>query len=265
LHPSVSIIIPVYNAQAFINRCLQAVCGQTFSDIEVILVNDGSRDDTLAICEKWAQSDWRVRVISQENGGPGCARNAALNTARGDYIQFVDADDIVLSHATEDLFAAADGSDLVIARFILCMRNMEKERGLVRETTMCSRADFLEKLMTYPGSFYYSALWNKLYKRSIIVENGLRFSETLPWGEDFTFNMDYYRYVSSVHYLQKPVYKYYWTTSGQTWRTLFGLPRNIRIKWSMYQRFKRIYTCEGTYRQNRFTIDRYLFNVTLFD
>ncbi len=263
--PSVSIIIPVYNAQAFIDRCLQAVCGQSFSDFEIILVNDGSRDNTLALCETWAEKDKRIRLISQQNGGPGSARNAALALARGTYVQFVDADDVMMNTATEDLLAAVDGSDLVIARFVLCMRNMERERGLVKDNAACSRAEFLDKLKSYPGSFYYSALWNKLYLRSIIADNGLRFNTVLSWGEDFAFNMDYYRHVRRVQYLQKAVYKYYWTTSGQTWRTLFGLPRNIRIKWSMYQSFKRIYTGEGIYRQNKLTIDRYLFNVTLFD
>ncbi len=262
---TVSVIIPVYNAEKYIGRCLDCVCGQSYPNMEIILVNDGSTDNSHAVCAHRAKDDPRIRIIDKKNGGPGDARNAALDVATGEYIQFVDADDILLPNATEKLVQAMAKHDMVIAHYNLCIQNSRVNKGLIKENTTMERTAFLHALMRYPGSFFYSALWNKLYSRALIQQHGLRFNNHLAWGEDFEFNMKHYAKVQSVRFIPDVIYDYFWTTSGQTWRTLFKLPRNIGIKRHLYKTFRQIYIDEGMYRKNRFTIDRYIFNVTLFD
>lgn len=262
---TVSVIIPVYNAEKYIDRCLNCVCSQSYRDLEIILVNDGSTDTSHAICVKHAKNDARIKIIDKKNGGPGDARNAALAVASGEYIQFVDADDILLHDATEKLVHAMDTNDMVIAHYNLCIQNNKVDKGLIKEDAAMEREAFLAALVRYPGSFFYSALWNKLYSRALIEKYNLRFHQRLAWGEDFEFNMKYYDKLQRVRFIPNVVYNYFWTTSGQTWRTLFKLPRNIRIKKHLYQTFRQIYIDEGIYRKNKFLVDRYIFNVTLFD
>lgn len=118
MQPKLSIIIPVYNAERTLAQCLDSVLGQSCRDFELILINDGSRDASLDICRDFARMDQRIRVISQPNRGPGAARNAGLEIARGTYVQFVDADDLLLDGASEKLIQALRGTDLVIAHFM---------------------------------------------------------------------------------------------------------------------------------------------------
>ena len=111
----ISIIVPVYNCERFLDRCVESLVAQTCSEIEILLVNDGSKDGSLAVCRKWEARDKRVIVIDRPNGGVSAARNAGLDRARGDYIAFVDADDYVESTMYEKLVGVARerGADLV--------------------------------------------------------------------------------------------------------------------------------------------------------
>lgn len=261
----VSVIIPVYNAEKWLARCLDAVLKQSYAHLEIWLVNDGSGDGSLALCRAYAAKDARVHIIDQPNGGPGAARNAALSRASGEYVLFVDADDTLLPGAVEALVRGMEGADLAIARYNLWIQNKMAEKGLQSGEARWERQGFLMELLKNPGSFYYSALWNKLYRRGMIERHGLRFEQALTWGEDFDFNMRYYRFVQAVRCIPAVVYDYHWSTGGQTWRTLFELPRNLRIKRHLYRVFRAIYQEEGLYARNRAAIHKYIFNVTLFD
>lgn len=111
----ISVIIPVYNAEAYIDDCLKSVTAQTYKNLEIILVNDGSGDNSLSLCEKWAVADSRIKVINKQNGGASSARNAGLKIANGDYIGFVDSDDIIDNKMYETLLGALKNSDKKIA------------------------------------------------------------------------------------------------------------------------------------------------------
>lgn len=111
----ISVIIPVYNAEAYIDDCLKSVTAQTYKNLEIILVNDGSGDNSLSLCEKWAEADSRIKVINKQNGGASSARNAGLKIANGDYIGFVDSDDIIDNKMYEKLLGALKNSDKKIA------------------------------------------------------------------------------------------------------------------------------------------------------
>ena len=258
-----SVIIPIYNAEKHLAEALSSVLSQTGKETEIILIDDGSRDRSLEICRELARNDERIQVISQTNGGPGAARNAGLKIARGEYIQFVDSDDTMTDGAIGALLKSIQGNDLAIAHFNILLNGQAINRGYVQGEQNLKREDFLQALAKRPGSYYYSALWNKLYRHDIIRENDLRFDGGLRWGEDFAFNMAYYGYVERVGFVPKPVYNYRRSLKGQTWRTMFTFGKSIAIKARLYQDLKALYVKHGVFERYRLHIYRYVFNVTV--
>lgn len=263
----VSVIIPVYNAQKYVDGCLDNLLGQSYENMEVILVNDGSRDNSLTVCTQRAKVDSRLVVIDQQNGGPGAARNAGLKVAKGEYILFCDSDDAVLPGALEKLVnGMADDQDVVIGLFELCTDGKNTSvRGLIKEDIHLDRQEFLERLSRWPGAYYYSALWNKLYRHQIIRDHQISFRSDMIWGEDCLFNMQYDCYVHKAYCLNEAVYRYNRKISGLSWNSLFQLHKGIRIKRAIYRALKKIYTQEGQYRAYYWRIQRYILNVTLMD
>lgn len=261
--PVLSVIIPVYNAERSIERTLDSVLPQAGEDAEIILIDDGSCDRSLEICQRLAREDARIKVFSQANGGPGAARNTGLQAARGEYIQFVDSDDTLMPGTISALLDAAAGNDLVIAHFNILLSGQVLDRGYIPDNRALARDDFLHALAKRPGSYYYSALWNKLYRRQILADHQLSFDTALRWGEDFKFNMAYYAHVNRVGFLNKPVYNYRRTLKGQTWRTMFSFSKSCAIKARLYQSLKALYVGHGAYERYRVYIYRYIFNVTL--
>ncbi len=261
--PLLSVIVPVYNAQETVSRALDSILGQREADMEIILVDDGSRDGSLKVIRRYAQRDPRILLISQENGGPGAARNAGLDRARGRYIAFADSDDAVPGNAYTRLLDAAVDADLVIGRFNLITGAKAINRGYVRESLTLGKDAFLRELAVRPGSYYYSALWNKLYSGKLIREHGILFDTAMSWGEDFHFNMNYYRHVRKVAFLQEPVYNYVAHATGQSWRALYRVKRNVLIKARLYRSLKDLYRESGALEQYRRYVNRYIFNVTL--
>ena len=263
--PLVSVVIPVYNLAHKIRASMDSVLSQGYKNIEIILVNDGSKDDSLAVCEEYARKDPRVKVISQANAGPGAARNAGMKVFKGKYVCFVDSDDLMTDGALKRMLdmVAKDDSDLLIAHFNILMNNQSYDRGYIKEDRLLNRKEFLHELSHRPGSYYYSALWNKLYVGDIIRKHHLFFDDTYAWGEDFEFNMRYYHYVNSVSFLKDAVYNYKRTYSGQTWRTMFEFGDSIKIKARLYKALKSLYHKAGLLTRYRFYIYRYIFNVTI--
>jgi len=261
--PLLSVIIPVYNARETLPLALDSVLSQGLDDMEIILVDDGSRDDSLDVCRDYAGRYPFIRYTSQKNGGPAAARNTGLQMASGRYISFVDSDDTVLPGAFSGLLSSAGNADLVIAHFNLLMGSQVLDRGYVKENTEMNQRRFLHALSRRPGSYYYSALWNKLYSREIITRHGLAFDPRMSWGEDFQFNMRFYRHVRKVSFFREPVYNYRRTVSGQTWRTMFEFNRSFAIKAALYKSLKELYHSAGLYSRYRPHITLYIFNVTI--
>lgn len=263
--PVLSVIIPVYNAQHCLPEALQSVLDQGIEDIEIILINDGSRDNSLAVCRDYAAKDPRIKVLDQENGGPGAARNTGLKAASGEFISFVDSDDALLPGSLKRLLHAAQAheADIVIAHFNILINNKTLDRGYVMEDGSVNQEDFLHRLAHRPGSYYYSALWNKLYRRQILADHNLSFDHSYTWGEDFDFNMRFYRHVKKVAFVKEPVYTYERTLKGQTWRTMFKLGDSFKIKARLYRQLKALYQHTGLWNRYRLYIYRYIFNVTV--
>ena len=188
---AVSVIVPVYQAQAHLRLCLDSLLAQTFKDLEILCVDDGSTDQSPGILEEFARQDSRVKVLRQENAGPGAARNAGLEAAAGEYVLFLDADDFFEPALIETLLARAreTGADIVICR----------ASGLDNATGQAVDLSWMLKTQLLPGScfapaqipeqlfqFTYGHAWDKLYRADFLRESALRFPD-LPNSEDLVF------------------------------------------------------------------------------
>lgn len=203
--PKVSIIVPVYNVEKYLPRCIDSILNQTFSDFELILVDDGSPDNCGAICDEYVAKDSRVVVIHKENGGVSSARNAGLSVAIGSHILFIDSDDYV-----ENTYVASlidNQSDLTCCGFVaedeLGQKLYAHKHSYIYYPTGAS----IDYAKLYERNVLYSP-YCKLLKNSVIQKNNLRFPEGITWGEDGMFIADYLQFVQSLTVLEYTGYHY---------------------------------------------------------
>lgn len=223
-NPTVSVIVPAYNAENFIESCVESILRQTYTDFELILVNDGSKDSTSAICHRLAAQDSRITVIDQENGGSSSAKNTGLGIARGSYIEFIDADDTLDEAYMEQLLrgTAEDEADLCVGN--VAFVDMKAGKQVLSRPSpklhegMFTLKEYLSHYKDYMPHAIVGAPWNKLFRRSIIEEHHLRFDETTRNNEDTWFNLAYLRHCGKVFVSASPFYHYINHQSGSASR-----------------------------------------------
>lgn len=257
--PFVSLIIPAYNAEKYLRRCLNSAMEQTYRDMEILVVNDGSTDSTLEICREYERMDSRFRVIDKENTGVSDSRNQAIAAAKGEYLQFMDSDDWLTRDATECFVEAAKkyDSDLVIADFYRVDGAVFTEKQHIRERGLLTREKYAEYMMLDPADFYYGVLWNKLYRRSLIEEYGLRMDRELRWCEDFLFNLRYIRYASRFAAIQVPVY-YYMKRKGSLVSTDWKKANAVKLKFKLLKEYRELYQSMNLYEENKLQINAFV-------
>lgn len=208
-----SVIIPVYNAQEYLRHLLFDIQRQKGIDFEVILIDDGSSDNSFKICKEFAVKDSRFHYYRQQNKGVSAARNKGIEKAKGDYIIFLDSDDRIPEDSFRKLLDPMKSYpkiDLVIGKY-KAVGDFKKDEELFWQSDVLGRKHYEEMLLDCISaaiSFYYGCVWNKLYRKSIIIENQIRFDEKLKWCEDFIFNMGYFQYVQFCYYLTDVIYHY---------------------------------------------------------
>ena len=262
--PSVSIIVPVYNAEKTIERCVNSILNQTYKDFELLLLDDGSTDGSGMICDDYAKRDGRVRVCHKENSGVSDTRNQAIDMAEGEYLQFVDADDRVAMEATQLLVERAQRTqaDMVICHYYRVVGKKRKSvHGFLETDKVLTQREFATQLMEEPSSFYYGVMWNKLYRTAIIHDHHIRCSEELGWSEDFLFNLEYIRYCQTFASIQLPLYYYYKKGITSTSFGLAKLPQTIETKLNLFEFYKDLYTDMGLYEQYKLQIHKYLIDI----
>ena len=262
MSPKISIIVPIYNAQKTIERCIDSILNQDFSDFELILIDDGSKDNSGKICDTYAGKDQRVRVIHKENSGVSASRNLALREAKGEYLQFLDADDWITPNATRLLVESMETNDcdMVIADFYRVIGERLSHKGSIDEDGVLSREEFANNMMENPADFYYGVLWNKLYKRSIIEKYQLCMNPKISWCEDFMFNLEYIRHCENIFVLQVPIY-YYVKTKGSLVSQSMSLTKTIKTKMMVFEYYNDFYKqvlTEEEYEKKRLQIYSYL-------
>lgn len=191
--PRLSIIVPVYNVEKYLARCIDSILSQSFTDFELLLIDDGSKDGSGSICDDYAVKDARIRVFHKVNGGVSSARNLGLDNAKGEYAIFVDSDDYVLSTYFENFLKYRE-YDLVVSGFrrygtiydIICP---EVEKQIVIENQL------YEEWGHSAVNFKYWYPWCKMFRLSVIQEFCIRFNESLFYSEDFCFVMDFMSHI----------------------------------------------------------------------
>lgn len=209
-HPLVSIIIPVFNSEKFIEETVNSILNQTFNNFELILVNDGSVDKSAQICEEFLKKDKRVRVYHIENSGPGNARNNGLSLAKGEFIQFVDSDDQIDMNMVEQLieYILIEKTDVVVCGIKKINFANRHETIYSSPTKLSMNIDIkLEFIQLLKKGLAYSPT-NKLYKKSIIDKYNIKFNSEILIGEDALFNIEYFSYCSKIFICEKPLYFY---------------------------------------------------------
>ena len=187
--PKISVIVPVYNAEKYVACCLEGLLHQKFDDIEIIIIDDGSKDNSLVICNEYAQKDSRICVIIQKNQGVSAARNKGIEKASGEYIAFVDIDDTV----TSDYFSSfVLRNDMEIQGYIISDNNTHR---VIKYNKREVQKDVAK---VFCLGLFNSAVWGKLFRTSIIKDNKILFPVNLCFSEDTIFLLQYVRYCKSL-------------------------------------------------------------------
>ena len=262
MQPTVSIIVPVYNAESTLRRCVDSILNQDYRDFELILVNDGSQDGSGAICDAYAAQDPRVIAIHKPNTGVSDTRNLAISRARGTYLQFLDSDDWITPDATTLLVQTArqHDCDLVISDFYRVVGERVSRKGDIDDDTVLTREEYAAHMMENPADFYYGVLWNKLYRRSIVERWNLRMDPEISWCEDFMFNLEYIRHAETFCALQVPIY-YYVKTKGSLATQSLTIPKTIKMKLTVFEYYNRFFKTvldEEEYEKSRLKVYKFL-------
>ena len=267
--PTVSVVIPAYNAEKTLGRMLESVLGQTWRNLQVILADDGSEDNTAALAQSMAEKDARLTVIPRENLGVSATRNAALALCTGKYIRFADADDLLPADSIEQMVRRAeeDGSELVIGGYEQHIGEKSSFHNLAGRGDTAACDEIMDHLCSHANSYFYGVLWNKLFLRKLIENQENQFQEDLTWGEDFAFVMDYLAGVKRVSFMKGSVYHYIRTPGSTSVQQVIDCVKhpgeNIRVKQELYGHLKGMYRKRGIYEKYRKRLWMYLFRVGL--
>lgn len=196
----ISVIVPVYNGEKLLKTCIDSILKNIEKDDEVIIVNDGSTDNTPKICSLFAEQDNRIQVIQQENSGVSRARNSGIKAAKGEWILFVDADDTLISGVSRELKQVDNTTD-----FVAFGMNGKEERNVIQ----LNRDELLPEVLGDKDSvgFKMNAVWSKAYRRTLLAENHISFDEKIFHGEDMIFNVDVALACSHAYIFNKMIYR----------------------------------------------------------
>ncbi|MBQ3431222.1 MAG: glycosyltransferase [Clostridia bacterium] len=257
--PLVSIIVPVYKVENYLDRCVASIIAQTLKDIEIILVDDGSPDNCPAMCDAWAKKDSRIQVIHKQNGGLSDARNAGLNICTGDYIGFTDSDDYIEPTMFEKLYNSAEnhGSDIAVCAHYTANEDSKQEHLLPFSKTVYENEEivrnFILPLIGYKEQaeipVFEGFVWRQLFKKELL--QGIRFqSEKRYFAEDVVFDFDVYPLSKTISVVNEPLYHYYFNEQSLSNR----YRENLWEKLSALLHLKKEIVCK--YRESKYAEDR---------
>lgn len=206
----VSVIVPVYNAEKYLKKCMESILKQTYENIELILINDGSIDKSLDICNQFSKRDRRIRVIDKDNSGVSDTRNLGIMLAKGKYLCFVDSDDYIEENYIEKMILNTDESTLTMCGYFI-ETSMENGDFFSRKVTYKEKEiiSIKEHLANLFHQGFLSAIWNKIYDVERLKKNDIKFDENLSLGEDLLFNLEYLKTgIEKFKCIDLPLYHY---------------------------------------------------------
>ncbi|MCC8052232.1 MAG: glycosyltransferase [Clostridiales bacterium] len=256
----ISVIIPVYNVEKYLRKCLDSVVNQTYRNLEIIIVDDGSPDNCGSICDEYAEKDNRIQVIHKANEGLSAARNDALKRVKGDWISFVDSDDWCELNMYEKAIEAARKEDVDILIYNL-FRNFENKEVVIkafsREFVTNDRKLISEMQLSalnkgytpYGGKWSQGYPWDKLFKASLVLQNGLIFDTKVKANEDVIFDLHAFQFAKKISYIDEELYHY---RANPNSIGMKYTPDRVDIDFQIYQVMNDIgekYHLEGLYYQ----------------
>ena len=203
MQPKISVIVPVYKAEKYLHRCVDSILAQTFTDFELLLVNDGSPDNSGAICDEYAKRDSRIRVFHKENGGVSSARNIGLDNAKGEWITFIDSDDYIEQGYFE--IPLDTTADLLIQNYELFN---DENRSVIFKKSTVLKQEIQDFINTNIHKEWLRMILSKFFKSSLIKNNRIYFPKGITVGEDALFIQEYLYHTNSVEYIASAKYMY---------------------------------------------------------
>lgn len=215
--PMLSVVFPVYNKEKYLHKSFECLLNQTFTDSEIIVVNDGSTDKSAEIIKEYAEKCSRIKVINQQNAGASAARNRGIEAATGKYIIMLDADDTIEPQMHEKMVACGEkhGADMVVCNYHIIGGGTVQESVYDYPYDVCLDRKYIEETvipnsLCMPGKGkYINAHWVVLFKRSVIFDNNVRYNELHRKEEDKPFIMLYMKYVQSIAFVKDCLYNYH--------------------------------------------------------
>lgn len=220
----ISIIVPVYNAEKTLNRCVDSILRQTFQNFELLLINDGSTDKSGIICDEYAKQDSRVRTFHKQNEGVSVARNLGIIKSIGKYITFIDSDDEIVKDYLAILYKNVQENDIVFF-FSKWIYKDNSQLEILLDNFNSNEQNVIEKEIALlmdnkTGHDLLGFAWNKMFKLSIIKEHHLEFIENLSISEDEIFTLEYCMYVKQLKVIPFSLYVYYISETGLTYKKI---------------------------------------------
>lgn len=211
----ITIVVPVYNVEKYLNKCVESIVNQTYENLEIILVDDGSPDNCPQMCDEWAKKDCRIKVVHKKNGGLSSARNAGIDAMTGDYVLFIDSDDYIELNMAEIMY-----TNIIKDNYDVCVCNnshTDKNYNIISTTgfkgTVLKGDEIIQSFLK-TTVFDSSSTCNKMYKYSVLEKYNLRFDETIKWGEDYPFNYYYFRVIDKMISIDDVLYHYLMEREG---------------------------------------------------
>lgn len=272
----ISIIVPVYNAEKYLKECIDSVVKQSYQDWELILINDGSTDDSLQICKEYAQIDKRIIVIEKDNGGVSESRNIGIVKSKGEWITFLDSDDLLLPNALE-LVSRIDTNIKVLITGSILFENKDKinipEKKLCTDFIQVNSALVQSAILNYPkfikrfsnrkvlNPYNNWSCWGKFFKKEAIIENEILFNTKLKLGEDLLFCLNVYDHIDFIELCEYPYYCYRVNVSSVTHHFRDDRLRNTM---QLVNEIKNIISEDQMYNYYHFVTDRVFACVRLY-
>lgn len=262
-----SIIIPIFNVEKYLKSCLDSICNKANDSVELILINDGSSDNSHNICLEYSSECENIIYLSQKNLGVSSARNRGIMESKGEYITFIDADDEVKKEFVDSILKEINKNRESIDFFMWGIEyhwilgdKTEKISTISYDTNKYNTNDFLRNLSNYLDEYYFNFVWNKLYKREVILSNNITFNTKFKRSEDLLFNLDYIsnckgiKVLENILYIHKNINK-----QSITFRYDKNQFENEKI---VYKKFQQILNETDDYKNTSEKIDDYFINIS---
>ena len=249
----VSVVMPVYNAEKYLKRSIESILNQTLKELELILVNDGSKDRSIDICREYEQKDSRIIVVDKKNEGACIARNTGIHLAKGEYLQLVDADDYCELNMLEEQYELAKSTNAEVVmcglKYDISLKNGEVlyEEDHYQNAVLTGKQEIKEVMMDIINNMLFNYTHNKLYNLNFLKENNLQFTEWLPIDQDTNFNIDVFKQLNRLTLTTKSYYHYI-KTFEETIVNRYH-PEKFKVRTYRYERLIEMFKEFGIYTE----------------